>query len=456
MNNYKKDDDDFSAPQLQEHDEQTQKLVSPTDETSSPSLQSYHVEDFQDLYADKTRKYIFSDSFTCPVPLPCKDDDCDSDDEDLWTSSNFSKQLINDIDVDTDLEESQDACHPDLTKETSSPNQPRLEHKWRLLLYPHGNRKDVNTHISLYLAPTQSLHERQNSLETRVAKWRFEIFRINEEHDDQMMGLTKLDCHQDVIQEKFTFASSEPNWGIVKFCDLSNIFTNFNPQGLEVPPIPTEKVNLVFRVHFLDENSHFTTTDNSIDNININILLKLGPSLKNFFDNKKFSDVEFVFEDTDEKLRASKTILASRSNYFNTMFNGHWVESNTNAIHIKDVSYEIFKIIIYFLYTGHIDKNLDFEVLKNVYYEADMREIPELSKLISFLLVNLVNKNNWDEILLMGWLTENSQLLEQGLMYVKGHWLELKDTDKMMELMKSGDTQWIEDLKSCSDGAIIP
>ncbi|CAG8450145.1 3389_t:CDS:2 [Diversispora eburnea] len=245
--------------------------------------------------------------------------------------------------------------------------------------------KNVNTHISLYLAPVQSLYERQNNITSRIAKWRFEIYRINnEESGDQMAGLTKLVCHQDVIQEKFTFFSEEPNWGIVKFCDFNTISTNLNSN-------PMEKVDLVFRVHFLDKNENFSTTDDSIDNLNIDLLLKLGPSLKNYFNNEKFSDVEFTFSDTEEKLRASKIVLASRSKYFNTMFNGYWVESNVNTIYIKDVSYIVFKTIIYFLYTGQIDKNLNFDIFKNVYYEADMREIPELTKIITW--INLCKKS---------------------------------------------------------------
>ncbi|CAG8546595.1 16802_t:CDS:2 [Acaulospora colombiana] len=382
------------------------------------------VKDFQDLHADKTKKYIFSDSRLSTS--------ADIDQDEGNTEDNYEKS--------------------DLSTKEKPTNQPQLEYKWRLLLYPHGNRKDVNTHISLYLAPAQSLYERQNCLETRIAKWRFELFRINEEQGSQIMGLTKLDCHQDVIQEKFTFASREPNWGIVKFCDLKNIFTNFNPQDLENPPMPTEKVNLAFRVHFLDEQSHFTTTDNSIDNIKIDTLLRLGPSLSNFFNNERLSDIEFTFSDTTEKLRASKIVLASRSDYFNRMFNGHWIESNTNQIHVKDVSHNVFRIIIYFLYTGHVDENLDFDVLKNVYYEADMREITELSRMASVLLVRLVNNTNWDEMLMLGWETGNSQLSEQGLMYVKSHWPELKNTEKMRELKKGVDAQFIKELESCGDG----
>ncbi|CAG8521615.1 8300_t:CDS:2 [Cetraspora pellucida] len=371
----------------------------PLNNTSGPFTYTWIVKNFQDLYNQKCLEYYYSDPFI---------------------SHSTSEKVSMDEDSTTTID--------------------KIEHKWRLLLYPHGHRsKKVKTHISLYLSAIQSKFEKENNIKTRTSKWRFEILRINNEIENPKItrklsnptvttnGLSRLNGYRNMLEKQFIFNNEkEPTWGSVKFCEFETIFPNNLDSKFNL--IRMDKVDIVIRVHFFDES--YTATNYDLEMLNIDILLRFGPRLDEYFDNERFSDVIFKF-DCGSQLYVSRLVLASRSIYFKTMFNGEWLESKSLNIHIKDVDHKIFRIIIYFLYTGILEDGLTFDTLVNVYAEADMREIDELAKLIILRVVEMVDKDNWDDVLLLGWATDNYWLKDQALMYIHSRWEELKDTERM-------------------------
>ena len=62
-----------------------------------------------------------------------------------------------------------------------------------------------------------------------------------------------------------------------------------------------------------------------------------------------FSDVTIVLGDT--KFKAHKCILASRCSFFATMFNSEMRESQESVITVQDISPQIFKHLLEFIYT---------------------------------------------------------------------------------------------------------
>ncbi|CAG8591344.1 20188_t:CDS:1 [Gigaspora margarita] len=396
--------------------------------TSGSFTYTWIIKNFQNLYNQKNLEYYYSDPFISP-----------STNEQIGA-------IENSIETMETTETNENTPFTIVTN--------KIEHKWRLLLYPHGHRsKKVKNHISLYLSAIQSQLEKENNIKIRNSKWRFEIIKINNNNYNEnknlrnttnssiiTKGLSRLNCYRNVLEKQFTFNNErEATWGSVKFCEIETIFPNNLDSKFNL--IRMEKVDLIIRIHFFENNEN----NYDLELLNIDILLKFGPSLKEYFNNEKFSDIVFKF-DCGSQLYVSRLVLASRSTYFKTMFNGEWIESKSSIINIKDVEYKIFKIIVYFLYTGTLEDELTFDILVNVYTEADMREIEELVKVVISRVAEMVNQDNWDDVLLLGWTTDNYWLKDQALIYIHSKWEELKDTERMKKVMMFGNETCIQEL----------
>ncbi|KAJ5075551.1 pep-cterm sorting domain-containing protein [Anaeramoeba ignava] len=80
----------------------------------------------------------------------------------------------------------------------------------------------------------------------------------------------------------------------------------------------------------------------------------------------EFSDFKIIIKSKKETvIHAHKAILSSRSEYFYGLFRSKMKESQEGIVVFTDVSPEIFKLIIHYIYTGIIDINLNnaFEAL---------------------------------------------------------------------------------------------
>ena len=69
----------------------------------------------------------------------------------------------------------------------------------------------------------------------------------------------------------------------------------------------------------------------------------------NMLDMGTFSDVTFVLGDS--KFKAHKCILASRCHFFQNMFSLGMRESQESIITVQDISPQIFKKLLEFIYT---------------------------------------------------------------------------------------------------------
>jgi hypothetical protein len=62
----------------------------------------------------------------------------------------------------------------------------------------------------------------------------------------------------------------------------------------------------------------------------------------------------------------------------------------------------------------------------------------------------MINGDNWDEILMLGWRTQNLDLKDIALEYIYNHWKKLESTDRMNELFKCGDVKWVREIVMAS------
>lgn len=62
---------------------------------------------------------------------------------------------------------------------------------------------------------------------------------------------------------------------------------------------------------------------------------------RTFWNDERFHDISFSFEDSKKLLRANKMILSLVSPVFEAMFFGDFAKQD--PVHIKDIPYDVFK-----------------------------------------------------------------------------------------------------------------
>ncbi|CAG8666989.1 11411_t:CDS:2 [Funneliformis caledonium] len=255
---------------------------------------------------------------------------------------------------------------------------------WRFLLYPRGKVGVPKEHMSLFLFPLPNEYDKQRRIFYRQAIYRIEIFVNNNE---TCTNISSIHFYYD-------------RENTIEICSPEN-----NPNESIIP----------------------------------------SSSFENYFNDDSFSDITFKFNCGSE-IRASRLVLAMKSSYFKALFQGNWKESKSPVISIKDVNFECFKRMIYFLYSGRLDNELSFEELKDLYIEADVRDISDLKREGSKRIVRLVDETSWDEILLMGWQTKNLEMKEAGLKYFSENWMNIKNSDKMNNIISNANFDWLDEL----------
>ncbi|CAG8745062.1 4505_t:CDS:1, partial [Acaulospora morrowiae] len=310
-------------------------------------------------------------------------------------------------------------------------------HVWRFSVRPRGG-KNSKEHVSAFLWSYQSDYEREKGLSSRKIRYSVDVYRsAPSDSPGSTPNLVKLKTKRGVETNTFNFFTHESAWGSSEFCALSEIFPN-NERN--------QKIDLVININFF-ESAQPTVINDGLSNNGSVIFRRYSPSLDKYFDNEAYSDVEFSF-DCGSKLKASRVVLASRSSYFESMFEGSWKESKLFTIPIEGVKYECFKLLIRFIYTGRLADGLDFDILMNLYVEAEIRNLGELRDLVSSQIVchHQITSENWEQYLILGWKTNNRVLKEMGLKYACDNWDAVKDTVGMQRVLSCGVTKWVEEL----------
>ncbi|CAG8808358.1 4845_t:CDS:1, partial [Racocetra fulgida] len=151
-------------------------------------------------------------------------------------------------------------------------------------------------------------------------------------------------------------------------------------------------------------------------------------------DDGKFSDVEFTF-DCGSNIKAHRVILATRSTYFEKLLGDKWKEGQMKTIPIKHMEYTTFRSILYYLYTGKLEEGLQFNVLKDVYSKADMLNLEKFGEMAADRIADMVNGDNWDEILMLAWEVGDARLKEAALNYAVTKWDYIRDGENMKRVM---------------------
>ena len=112
-------------------------------------------------------------------------------------------------------------------------------------------------------------------------------------------------------------------------------------------------------------------------------------ALKQFstlFIDQTLCDIKFCFEN-GQSVGGHKSFLAARSKVFAAMFQHEMQETKTGKVVITDIQPDIFRDLLFFIYSGQLETSLTEEKAKMLFVAADKYDIEDLKTIcLSFLL----------------------------------------------------------------------
>ena len=305
---------------------------------------------------------------------------------------------------------------------------PRLPSKnpylWRAKLYPNGVNEQAKAYISLYLVAIQTPYEKSNNITCREKQFRLEVFRLYTDTTTSIQ--TPVLIRNETFTMKFEFEGLD-DFGRHRFCSFDTLFPNGDLN---------DDVDLLIRIKIFNDIPQECEVPIESDVFEF-------PTFAEHLNDSRYSDVEFTF-DCGNRIKAHRIILATRSKYFEKLLGDKWRESQMKAIAIKQMEYTTFRSVLYYLYTGGLEEDLQFDVLKDVYSKADMLNLEKFGEMIADRIAEMVDLNNWNEVLTLAWEVGDSQLRAAALDFAVANWSDIRDSENMRKIMACGKFYYIE------------
>ncbi|EFX84061.1 hypothetical protein DAPPUDRAFT_23177, partial [Daphnia pulex] len=116
------------------------------------------------------------------------------------------------------------------------------------------------------------------------------------------------------------------------------------------------------------------------------------------FEDLKFSDI--VFNVRGRQFKAHKNILATRSKFFNAMFEHPTKENLTNLIEVEDVEPAVFHEILRFIYTGKVSESTMGKMCVGILAATDKYLLDQLKMECETHIIHRMSVENCLELLL--------------------------------------------------------
>lgn len=120
--------------------------------------------------------------------------------------------------------------------------------------------------------------------------------------------------------------------------------------------------------------------------------------MKDMVNDPQFSDVTFIVD--DRQIYAHRSILASRCEHFAAMFRSGMRESHENEIPLPNVSYDVFLLILEYLYTDSV--KIDLEHAVELYIVSEFYQINRLKEMSTLVVKRNLNGDNAATLLQAG------------------------------------------------------
>ena len=138
--------------------------------------------------------------------------------------------------------------------------------------------------------------------------------------------------------------------------------------------------------------------------------------LKRFVNNELLSDITFVVE--NRRVYAHK-LLCLRCPYFYNMLTGEYMESRASELLVEDVRYDIFLLLLEFLYSDRVDVTLD--VAMELFQAADRFGVDRLKKRCEEVMQRAISIDTAAHILLAADVHNAEVLRERCMRYILTH-----------------------------------
>jgi len=212
------------------------------------------------------------------------------------------------------------------------------KHRWRVECHPAGVRQEVAEYISLfvrYLGPE----------DTVTAHWELRCVNRNPANHKERKW-SKNDAHN-------VFKKNN-RWGWDKFMKKSLIL---NPEEGFLHPDGTVQFEAGVKIN----TETMTVAKRNFREIPVS---DVAQDMAQLFKSGKLSDITFVCDDGQTKLKAHRQILAARCQVFDRMFAGGFAETNPSSVNnswrfeIPDIDGHVFEDLLNYLYCGKTKTNL--------------------------------------------------------------------------------------------------
>ncbi|XP_065200076.1 speckle-type POZ protein B-like [Planococcus citri] len=279
--------------------------------------------------------------------------------------------------------------------------------KWCLRVNPKGLDEESKDYISLYLLLVAS-----NKSEIR-AKFKFSILNARREETKAMES-----------QRAYRFVQGK-DWGFKKFIRRDFLLDESN--GL----LPDDKLTIFCEVSVLADCVNVSGQTNSVQ---FRVpKCKLSQDLGVLLEDQKLTDV--VLSVGGKEFRAHKAILAARSPVFAAMFEHNMKEKRLNKVVITDVTDEVLREMLRFIYTGKV-QNLA-TMADSLLAAADKYDLERLKVMCEEALCGSMTTDNAANILILADLHNAEQLKAQTIEYINSHASEVIDTASWKVLIQS-------------------
>jgi len=178
------------------------------------------------------------------------------------------------------------------------------------------------------------------------------------------------------------------SWGWQEFYKLSDL-----------KDVKTSKqawdIQIHFKIKYIGEFNQ-TTKINKIEDTYP--LCRLSDDLFTTFINEE--DFDITLDVDGKNIRAHRYILTARSEYFRSMFRSGMVEANSDKIKMKDCDFDLFKMMIKFLYTDIPPDEID-GIATKLLPVADKFLVMKLKHHCEESLLKSLKEENVKEVLLL-------------------------------------------------------
>ncbi|KAG9283955.1 hypothetical protein G9A89_005462 [Geosiphon pyriformis] len=305
---------------------------------------------------------------------------------------------------------------------------------WRLgctINSPSKNTYVPSKTLGAYLWAFQSEEEKLEKVDKRSIRYQIKLFHVIRDELNFPEKYTKL-ATTEISQGKFDFAMQKTGFGFHNICPIDEIFDENHPREGDI--------DLIIQVSIWNQLS----SDQIVEtNLLISEKIQDTSFFETLFDNTRLSDLVFTFS-CGSRLNAHRVVLAARSTYFDKMYDGDWIETKNKEVLVTGVTYETFRALVYYLYTNRIPVEFPTEKLPELYSDACMRVLKDLAKTVVDMMLAELRHDNWDELFLLGWKHEDTNLKIGAMKYAIQNWEKSVVDEQIIRIAKVAGVKGIE------------